>query len=116
MSDELIEEWQLRVDGPALSGACAMVIPVRTAEGRAGVLKLTWPHWEAETEHLALRVWTPPSNVVLAAVEREVIADLNPPLNLTHTGPRPLLKAARKAMVGAALSQDSSTISQSVPS
>ncbi|MEY8813998.1 GIY-YIG nuclease family protein [Micrococcus luteus] len=55
------------------------------------------------TEHLALRVWTPPSNVVLAAVEREVIADLNPPLNLTHAGPRPLLKAARKAMVGAAL-------------
>lgn len=54
------------------------------------------------TEHLALRVWTPPSNVVLAAVEREVIADLNPPMNLTHAGPRPLLKAARKAMVGAA--------------
>lgn len=68
------------------------------------------------TEHLALRVWTPPSNVVLAAVERELIADLNPPLNLTHAGPRPLLKAARKAMVGAAMSQASSTISQSVPS
>lgn len=57
------------------------------------------------TEHLVLRVWTPPSNVVLAAVEREVIADLNPPLNLTHAGPRPRLKAARKAMVGAATIQ-----------
>ncbi|WP_295015846.1 GIY-YIG nuclease family protein [uncultured Micrococcus sp.] len=68
------------------------------------------------TEHLALRVWTPPSNVVLAAVEREVIADLSPPLNLTHAGPRPLLKAARKTMVAAAMSQASSTISQSVPS
>ena len=55
------------------------------------------------TEHLALRVWRPPSNVVLAAVEREVIADLNPPLNLTHAGPRPLLKAARKVMVGLAM-------------
>lgn len=52
------------------------------------------------TEHLALRVWTPPSDaVVLAAVERGVIAGLNPPLNLTHAGPRPRLKAARKAMV-----------------
>lgn len=68
------------------------------------------------TEHLALRVWTPPSNVVLAAVEREVIGDLNPPLNLTHAGPRPLLKVVRKAMVAAALSQASSTISPSVPS
>ena len=57
------------------------------------------------TEHLALRAWTPPSNVVLAAVEREVIADLNPPLNLTHAGPPSLLKAARKAMVGAAAIQ-----------
>ncbi|MGW9738262.1 GIY-YIG catalytic domain-containing protein [Micrococcus sp. 140720015-1] len=55
------------------------------------------------TRHLALRVWTPPSNVVLAAVERKVIADLNPPLNLTHAGPRPRLKAARKVMVGLAM-------------
>ena len=55
------------------------------------------------TEHLALRVWTPPSNVVLAAVERELSADLNPPLNLTHAGPRPRLKAARKVMVGLAM-------------
>lgn len=34
-----------------------MVIPVRTDDDRAGVLKLSWPHWEAETEHLALRAW-----------------------------------------------------------
>lgn len=57
LCDELIAEWQLRVDGPALSGACAMVVPVRTADDRAGVLKLSWPHWEAATEHLALRAW-----------------------------------------------------------
>lgn len=57
------------------------------------------------TRHLALRVWTPPSNVVLAAIEREVIADLNPPLNLTHAGPRPRLKAARKAMAEVAAMQ-----------
>lgn len=58
------------------------------------------------TEHLALRVWTPPSDaVVLAKVERGVIEGLNPPLNLTHAGPRPLLKAARKAMVELAKSR-----------
>ena len=57
LADELISEWHLRVDGPTLSGNCAMVVPVRTDADRAGVLKLSWPHWEAETEHLALRAW-----------------------------------------------------------
>src|SRR6478609_2781330 len=40
-----------------MAGNCAMAVPVRTDDGRAGVLKLSWPHWEAETEHLALRAW-----------------------------------------------------------
>jgi streptomycin 6-kinase len=57
LSDDLIGEWRLRVDGPTMAGSCAMVVPVRTADDRAGVLKLSWPHWEAETEHLALRAW-----------------------------------------------------------
>jgi streptomycin 6-kinase len=57
LADNLIEEWSLRVDGRAVSGQCAMVVPVRTADDRAGVLKISWPHWEAETEHLALRAW-----------------------------------------------------------
>lgn len=81
-----------------------------TGESEAGLT-------EWMTEHLALRVWTPPSEAVaLADVERGVISSLNPPLNLTHAGPRPLLKVARKAMMEAALSQASSAISQSVPS
>ena len=57
LSDDLITEWGLRIDGPTLSGSCAMVVPVRTDDDRAGVLKVGWPHWEAETEHLALRAW-----------------------------------------------------------
>jgi streptomycin 6-kinase len=57
LSDDLIREWGLRIDGATLSGNCAMVIPVRTADDRAAVLKVGWPHWEAETEHLALRAW-----------------------------------------------------------
>jgi streptomycin 6-kinase len=57
LSDDLLDEWRLRVDGPTMSGNCAMVVPVRTEDDRAGVLKVSWPHWEAETEHLALRAW-----------------------------------------------------------
>ncbi|HEY5979770.1 MAG TPA: aminoglycoside phosphotransferase family protein [Microlunatus sp.] len=57
LSEDLLDEWRLRVDGPARSGNCAMVVPVRTDDDRSGVLKISWPHWEAETEHLALRAW-----------------------------------------------------------
>jgi streptomycin 6-kinase len=57
LSDDLISDWGLRIDGPTLAGNCAMVVPVRTDDDRAGVLKIGWPHWEAETEHLALRAW-----------------------------------------------------------
>ena len=54
---EVLADWQLRPDGATLSGDCAIVVPVRTSEGGAAALKLGWPHWEAETEHLALRAW-----------------------------------------------------------
>jgi streptomycin 6-kinase len=53
----LVEEWDLRVDGPGRHGEAALVIPVRTAENRAAVLKVGWPHEEADEEHLALRAW-----------------------------------------------------------
>jgi streptomycin 6-kinase len=40
-----------------MHGACALVLPVRTAEGAPAALKLSWPHPEARDEHLALDVW-----------------------------------------------------------
>ncbi|MFE7223727.1 aminoglycoside phosphotransferase family protein [Nocardioides sp. NPDC057577] len=54
---DLVEEWALTVDGPSVHGSCAVVLPVRTAEGEIAVLKVGWPHWEAEHEALALQVW-----------------------------------------------------------
>ncbi len=54
---DLVEEWSLTVDGPTTHGNCAVVLPVRTADGEAAVLKVGWPHWEAEHEALALPVW-----------------------------------------------------------
>jgi streptomycin 6-kinase len=51
------QEWGLTVDGPAMAGATASVLPVRTSTGEAAVLKVVWPHPEAEHEHLALRAW-----------------------------------------------------------
>lgn len=54
----LLAEWELAEDGPATHGHCAVVVPVRTADdGAPAVLKVGWPHWEAEHEHLALQHW-----------------------------------------------------------
>jgi streptomycin 6-kinase len=53
---DLLDEWALRVDGPSAYGNCALVVPVRS-DGQRAVLKVQFPHVEAETEHLALRAW-----------------------------------------------------------
>jgi streptomycin 6-kinase len=53
----LCRDWQLRIDGSAMAGQTASVVPVRTTTGEPAALKVGWPHWEAEHEHLALRTW-----------------------------------------------------------
>ena len=53
---DVLEAWELTVDGEAMTGHCALVLPVRGPEGSAA-LKLGWPHREADGEHLALRAW-----------------------------------------------------------
>ncbi len=53
---DLLGAWGLTPSGPSWSGNCAVVIPVRTDAGPAA-LKVSWPHAEAATEHLALRRW-----------------------------------------------------------
>jgi streptomycin 6-kinase len=57
LTRELLDSWGLRVDGATAYGNCALVVPVRTADGTAAVLKVQFPHVEAEEEHLALRIW-----------------------------------------------------------
>jgi streptomycin 6-kinase len=54
---DLFDEWQLTVDGAPTHGSGALVVPVRTSSGRPAVLKVGWPHEEAEHEHLALQHW-----------------------------------------------------------
>ncbi len=54
---ELLEEWQLAVDGWLLHGYCSVVVPVRTAEGGAAVVKVGFPDDESEHEALGLDTW-----------------------------------------------------------
>ncbi|MGX7825171.1 aminoglycoside phosphotransferase family protein [Actinokineospora sp. 24-640] len=49
--------WSLTPDGPSWSGFCSVVQPVLRADGTRAVLKLGWPHPEAEHEALALSLW-----------------------------------------------------------
>ncbi len=54
---EVLAEWQLVVDGPVTHGEVALVIPVTTPERDKVVVKLGFPHWEADHEHVALGAW-----------------------------------------------------------
>lgn len=57
LSREAVAQWRLRIDGPAGYGYCSLVVPVRTSDGAAAVLKIGFPDDESEHEHLALRRW-----------------------------------------------------------
>jgi streptomycin 6-kinase len=54
---ELLDEWALLPDGTPTHGFTALVLPVRTEAGQDAVLKVGFPHPEAEHEHLALQHW-----------------------------------------------------------
>ena len=53
----LLADWELTVDGAPAHGQCSLVVPVLRRDGVPGALKVTWPHREAEHEHLALQHW-----------------------------------------------------------
>ena len=57
LAGRYLARWRLTVDGRPMHGLVGLVLPVRTAEGAAAVLKLAWPHAESEHEGLALRRW-----------------------------------------------------------
>ncbi len=66
--DERLSDWDLTPAGSAVHGVCAMVLPVTRAD-EALMLKLSWPHVEAVTEHLALRHWAGEGAVRLVAAQ-----------------------------------------------
>ncbi|MFC8591119.1 aminoglycoside phosphotransferase family protein [Streptomyces atroolivaceus] len=58
LAERFLAGWGLRLDGAAMSGMCALVLPVvRGADGRRGALKLQMVDEETVGEPDALRVW-----------------------------------------------------------
>jgi streptomycin 6-kinase len=56
-ADRALQQWDVRPDGIPTHGHCSLVIPVRTADGSAAMLKIGFPDEESAHEHLALRRW-----------------------------------------------------------
>ena len=56
-ADRALRQWEVRPDGRPTHGHCSLVIPVRTADGAAAMLKIGFPDEESAHEHLALRRW-----------------------------------------------------------
>jgi len=52
-----LERWDLRLDGAAMHGVTALVLPVLRADGTGAVLKLPLLDEESAGEPVALRVW-----------------------------------------------------------
>ncbi|MDA0251201.1 MAG: phosphotransferase [Actinomycetota bacterium] len=65
----LTGQWRLRPDGEPTHGHCSLVLPVRTGEGVAAVMKIGFPDEESEHEHLALRRWHGAGAVRLLAAD-----------------------------------------------
>jgi streptomycin 6-kinase len=78
--DERLDAWDLLVAGDARHGHNAIVIPV-TRRGEPQMLKLSWPHREAASEHLGLRHWNGGGIVRLAAAHPADFALLLEPLD-----------------------------------
>lgn len=55
--EELLQAWDLTRDGPAMHGECALVLPVRTADGTEAVLKVGFVDEQTRHEHLTLSTW-----------------------------------------------------------
>jgi streptomycin 6-kinase len=74
LAESMLERWDLTLDGESMHGVCALVLPVRRPSGEPAVLKITWPHDEAEHEALALSLWDGAGAVRLLAHDAEAWA------------------------------------------
>ncbi|MDQ3402367.1 MAG: aminoglycoside phosphotransferase family protein [Actinomycetota bacterium] len=57
LAERHLDKWKLTPEGEAMNGFVSVVLPVRRADGTPAVLKIGWPHEEAEHEALALSLW-----------------------------------------------------------
>lgn len=69
--EECAAEWELTIDEPYPAGAAGYVVHADCADGTPAVLKLIYPHREAEYEAEALETWNGEGAVRLLARDDE---------------------------------------------
>jgi streptomycin 6-kinase len=93
--DECVAEWGLRLGDPYEAGAAGYTVRADLPDGTRAVLKLIYPHREAEQEAEALRVWDGDGAVRLLAHDPERWAMLlercEPGIELAHSPPGEVL-------------------------
>ncbi|MGW7514029.1 aminoglycoside phosphotransferase family protein [Streptomyces sp. NPDC054796] len=98
---ELALRWEVELDAPFHGGSCSWAAPARTADGGSAVLKVTWPHPEAEHEGEALRLWDGRGAVRVYAADAEHYALLlercEPGTELGRSGHLPAEDRLRQA-------------------
>src|SRR6185312_15445399 len=72
--DELAEEWDLRIGEPYVPGVPSHVVRAELDDGTPAVLKVFWPHREAEQEADALERWDGDGAVRLLACDDKLHA------------------------------------------
>jgi streptomycin 6-kinase len=97
---ESAEEWMLRIGEPYPLGAAGYAVHAQLADGTPAVLKLIYPHREAEHEAAALEAWDGDGAVQLLSYDEERWALLmercEPGTLLAHADP----EAALDILVG----------------
>lgn len=78
------DDWQLEILEPYPAGKCAWVAPARSARAGDVVLKIGWPHPEAEHEAAGLALWDGDGAVRLLAA---TVIDGTPALLLERCDP-----------------------------
>ena len=89
LARDLLDDWELTVDGDLMNGFCSLVVPVLTADGSRSVLKL---HTDADDdesdfEHLALQRWHGNGTVLLLRADprrRAMLLERLHPRDLSH--------------------------------
>jgi streptomycin 6-kinase len=69
--DECVEQWELRLGEPYEAGAAGYSVRADLPDGTRAVLKLIYPHREAEQEAEALRAWDGDGAIRLLAHDAE---------------------------------------------
>jgi streptomycin 6-kinase len=92
---ECVEEWGLRLGEPYQAGAAGYTVRADLPDGTPAVLKLIYPHREAEHEGEALRVWDGDGAIRLLAYDEArwamLIERCDPGTLLAKVDPEPAL-------------------------